>query len=206
VPAVAAPPRIAVPETYGSDPSTPTFTVEQYQRLCESGILAEQPRLELLEGYLVKKMTINPAHDGSLNLFMSALYPLVPAGWLLRVQQTVVVGNSQPEPDFAIVRGTAREYTKRHPTPNDVDLIIEVSNSSLLRDQRDKYRIFARAWVQQYWIINLIDMRVEVYTRPSGPADVPAYREFRNYVVGESIPLILDGAEVASVPVAELLP
>jgi len=135
-----------------------------------------------------------------------AFYPVIPAGWLLRIQQTVELSDSVPEPDFAIVRGNPRSFTKKHPTAADVAIVIEVSDSSLLRDQRDKFRVFARAGVPHYWIINLVDRRVEHYTQPSGPADVPAYREFQNYTVGESVPLVLDGVEVASVPVADLLP
>jgi Uma2 family endonuclease len=204
--AIASMPSAAVPETYGFDPWAVKFTVEQYQRMAELGILTKYDKVELLENFLVMKMTTNPPHDGSLGLFMTAFYPRIPAGWLLRVQQTLVLTDSQPEPDFAIVRGHPRNYTKVHPTASDVGVVVEVSGSSLLRDQRDKFRVFARAGVPQYWIINLVDMRVEIYTYPSGPADVPAYREFRNYHRGEGIPLILDGVEVANIPVADLLP
>ena len=203
---VAPPPRFFRAETYGFDPSTIKFSVEQYRLMGERGILTKEDRVELLENFLVKKMTINPAHDGSLDLFKAAFYPVIPTGWLLRIQQTVELSDSVPEPDFAIVRGHPPSFTKKHPSASDVAIVIEVSDSSLLRDQRDKFRIFARAGVPHYWIINLIDMRVEAYSQPSGPADVPAYREFRNYTAAESVPLVLDGVEVASVPVIDLLP
>ena len=85
-------------------------------------------------------------------------------------------------------------------------MIVEVADSSLLRDQREKTRIYARAGIPVYWIINLVDRRVEVYTQPSGPTAVPAYGAFQTYQPGDTVPLVLDGATVASVPAADLLP
>ncbi len=81
-----------------------------------------------------------------------------------------------------------------------------MADSSLLRDQRDKTRIYARGNVPCYWIANLVDQRIEVYTQPSGPAAVPAYGSFQQYQIGDAIPLVLDGATVSTIPVADLLP
>jgi Uma2 family endonuclease len=89
-------------------------------------------------------------------------------GWLLGVQQTIVLSDSQPEPDFAIVRGNPRSYLTRHPSAADAGQVIEVADSSLLRDQRDKTRIYARANIPVYWIINLVDQRIEV--NPATPS------------------------------------
>jgi Uma2 family endonuclease len=84
--------------------------------------------------------------------------------------------------------------------------VIEVADSSLLRDQRDKTRIYARGGIPCYWIINLVDQRVEVYTQPSGPTAVPSYGSFQTYQPGDAVPLVLDGNTVGTVPVTELLP
>jgi Uma2 family endonuclease len=118
----------------------------------------------------------------------------------------VVLADSQPEPDFAVTRGDELTYLTRQPTAADVGLVIEVADASLLRDQRDKTRIYARAGIPVYWIINLVDRRIEVYSQPSGPAAVPTYGAFQTYQPGDSVPLVLDGATTASVPVADLLP
>lgn len=75
-----------------------------------------------------------------------------------------------------------------------------------MRDQRDKTRIYARGGIAVYWIINLVDRRVEVYTQPSGPTAVPAYGTFQTFQPGDNVPLVLDGATVAAVPAADLLP
>jgi len=132
--------------------------------------------------------------------------PAVPKGWGLRIQLTVVLSDSQPEPDFTVVRGAERTYLSRYPSPADVGLMIEVANSSLLRDQRDKSRIYARGGIPCYWIANLTDQRLEVYTQPSGPTAVPAYAAFQIFQPGDTVPLVLDGNAVGSVAVADLLP
>jgi Uma2 family endonuclease len=191
--------------TYGLDASIAKFSVGRYQRMIETGILTAEDKVELLENYVVLKMAKNPPHDGTIDLVKAALANL-PAGWMLRVQQTVVLTDSQPEPDFSVVRGGPRSFVARHPTATDTGLVIEVADSSLLRDQRDKTRIYARAGIPVYWIINLVDRRVEVYTLPSGPTAVPAYGAFQTYQPGDDVPLVLDGATVGNVPATDLLP
>src|SRR5437764_10636552 len=163
------------PATYGRDASIPRCSVARYQRMIEAGILTPDDKVELLENYVVLKMPRNPPHDSTIQRMLESLFPRRPAGWSLRVQSAVELSDSQPEPDFAVVRGSAADYETRHPAPADVALLIEVADSSLLRDQRDKTRIYARAGIICYWIINIPDRRVEVYTQPSGPAAVPAY-------------------------------
>src|SRR5206468_1533833 len=140
--------------------------------------------------------------DGTIQLVSEVVGPSIPRGWRLRVQSTVVLSDSQPEPDFAAVRGDSRTYLTQHPVASDVGLLIEVADSSLLRDQRDKTRIYARANIPVYWIINLVERRVEVYTQPSGPTAVPAYGTFQP---GDVVPLVLDTVTAGSVPAADLL-
>ncbi|MBO0699411.1 MAG: Uma2 family endonuclease, partial [Zavarzinella sp.] len=156
------------------------FSVAQYQRMWEVGVLTNEDKVELLENFVILKTPENPPHDGTIDLVKAALAHL-PAGWMLRVQQTVVLTDSQPEPDFSVVRGNPRSFLTRHPTAADVGLLIEVADSSLLRDQRDKTRIYARGGIAVYWVINLVDRRVEVYAQPSGPTAVPAYGTFQTF-------------------------
>jgi len=196
----------AQPATYGLDASIAKFSVARYQKMIETGIITSEDKVELLENYVVLKMPRNPPHDGTIEMIYDPLRTAMPAGWRVRCQLTIVLSDSQPEPDFAVVRGDRRTNLARHPTAADVGLLIEVADSSLLRDQRDKTRIYARANIPFYWIINLVDRRVEVYSQPSGPTAVPAYQSFQTYQAGDSIPLILDGTTVSSIPVADLLP
>jgi Uma2 family endonuclease len=198
-------PITAQPVTYGHDAAIARFSVARYQRMIETGILTPEDKVELLENYVVLKMPRNPRHDSTIQRMLEKLFPRRPTGWGLRVQSAITLPDSQPEPDFAVVRGSAADYENRHPGPSDTGLVIEVADSSLLRDQRDKTRIYARGGIPCYWIVNLVDQRVEVYTQPSGPTPVPAYGSFQTYQPGDAVPLVLDGATVGSVPVAELL-
>src|SRR5205085_3408921 len=145
-------PTTAQPTTYGDATSLARFSVARYQRMIEAGILTSEDKVELLENYVVLKMPRNPPHDGTIDLLKAALPGRVPPGWLLRIQQTLVLSDSQPEPDLAVVRGTPRTYLARHPGAADVGLLIEVADSSLLRDQRDKTRIYARGDIPCYWL------------------------------------------------------
>jgi Uma2 family endonuclease len=196
----------AGPVTYASSASLARFSVDDYQKMTELGILTPDDKVELLENYVVLKMSRNPIHDGTIQLIQENLAPWIPRQWRLRVQLTVVLADSQPEPDFSIVRGDARSFLTHRPGPSDVGILIEVAESSLLRDQQDKTRIYARANITTYWIVNLVDRRIEVYTQPSGPTADPTYGPFQAYAPGDAIPLVLDGVTVATIPVADLLP
>jgi Uma2 family endonuclease len=199
-------PPTTTPVTFGDSASLARFSVARYQKMIETGVLTHDDKVELLENYVVLKMTRNPPHDGTIDLMTDTVGQAIPSGWRLRCRTTVVLSDSQPEPDFAIVRGTAGHYLSRHPGAADVGLVIEVADASLLRDQRDKTRIYARANIPCYWVVNLQDMRIEVYTQPSGPVQVPEYGAVRYYQSGDLIPLVLGGVTVASLAVADLLP
>ncbi len=182
------------------------FTVEEYHKLIETGFLTETDKLELLEGYLVEKMSRNPPHDGTIDLVLAALRAVLIPNWLIRVQAGVTLTDSEPEPDLAVVRGNQRTYLQHHPFAGDVGLLIEVSDSSLAIDRLDKCRIYARSSIPCYWIINLVDQQIEVFEQPSGTSPSPAYGTQQIYQPGDTVPLILDGAVVGTIPVVELLP
>jgi Uma2 family endonuclease len=196
----------AKPVTYGLDASIARFSVARYQKMVETGILTAEDKVELLENYVVLKMPRNPLHDSTIQRLLRPLLRALPANWDLRVQSAVALTDSQPEPDFALVRGSFTNYETHHPGSAEVGLVIEVADSSLLRDQHDKTRIYARGGIACYWIVNLVDKRIEVYTHPSGPTAVPAYGTFHIYQPGDAIPLVLDGITAATLPVADLLP
>jgi len=181
------------------------WTVAQYHKLAEMGLLTEDDDLELIEGYLVHKMTRRPPHDDVLNELNVWLVRNLPAAWWLRVQSAITLSESEPEPDFAVVQAGSRRYRPRHPGPADIALVVEVSDSSLDIDRTDKARIYARANIPVYWIVNLVEGQVEVYTAPSGPTVDPAYATRQDYRPGDEVPLVLDGAEVARLAIAAIL-
>lgn len=182
------------------------FTVTEYHRLIEIGMFTEDDRVELLEGWIVPKMPHNPAHDATIQLADEQLRSRLARGWTVRIQSAITTADSEPEPDLAVVRGNARSYLRRHPGPRDIGLLIEVADSTLTQDRGDKLRIVARAGIPVYWIINLVDRRIEVYSEPTGPAAEPAYRAQQTCGIRKSVPLVIDGEENARIPVRALLP
>jgi Uma2 family endonuclease len=182
------------------------FTVDEYHKLIDLGMFADDDRFELLEGWIIPKMTRNPPHDVALDLTRELLGRVLPEGWRLRVQSAITTLESEPEPDFAIARGEARDYLEHHPGPADISLVVEVSDSSLDEDRSLKARIYARAGIPNYWIVNVVDGCVEVRTGPSGPGDSPSYGTI--VVVGPEgeLPLVLDGREVARIAARDVLP
>ncbi len=182
------------------------FSVAEYHRLIELGILTEDDNLELLDGYLVHKMLRNPPHDAAIQKGNKRWLRLLPAGWDLRVQSAITLTESEPEPDFAIVRGDETAYLTRHPAATDIGLVIEVSDSTLPGDRDDKGRIYARAGMPCYWIVNLNERQIEVYTSPSGPTPDPRFAQRVDHRAGDTVPLVLGGAAPVQVAVQDLLP
>lgn len=182
------------------------FSVPEYHQLIEIGVLTEDDNLELLEGYLVNKMARNPPNNRVIQRGNRRFLQMLPPGWDLRIQSAVTLPDSEPEPDIAIVRGGDQDYENRHPGPDDIGLLIEVSDSTLDGDRIDKGRIYARAGIPVYWIINLVDRQVEVYTQPSGPTAAPAYGQQATFPPGSLLALELEGSLIARFPVSDLIP
>jgi Uma2 family endonuclease len=182
------------------------FTVAEYHKLIEIGILTENDNLELLDGYLVEKMPHDPVHDGTIQLVEGALRGFLPMGWCLRVQSALTLSKSEPEPDVVVARGDKRAYLGRHPGAADIGLLIEVSNTTLDSDRDDKIPLYARDGIPVYWIVNLIDRQVGVYEQPSGTSPSPTYGSLRTYKPGDTVPIVLAEASVGGIPVVDLLP
>jgi len=142
------------------------MTVAQYHSIEQAGILDEDDRLELLEGLLITKMPKNPPHRLSTGLLQDALLAILPKDYHLNLQEPITLADSEPEPDLAVICGQRRDYRDRHPDAKAVALVIEVSDATLERDRTIKQRIYARAGIPIYWILNLRDRQLEVYTEP----------------------------------------
>lgn len=182
------------------------ISVERYHEMIESGSLTENDRLELLEGYLVEKMTVHPPHSFTTDQIRDELTAVVGSDHFVKSQQPITTEESEPEPDVIVVRGRKRDFVQRHPGPEDVVLVIEVADSTLTQDQNWKKRIYGRAGIVTYWIVNLSERQIEVYTQPSGPTAHPTYHHMITYRESDTVPVVLDGEEVAALPVHELLP
>lgn len=181
------------------------FTVDEYHWLIEHGFFASDERFELLEGWIVAKMSRNPVHDAAIDVALHLLMRLMPAGWHVRCQSGFTTIDSEPEPDLVVVRGEGRDYIARHPGPPDAAVVIEIANTTLADDRELKGRLYARAGVGVYWIVNLIDRTIEVYSQPS-PAGVPAYARRDVFAIEQAVTFSVDSARVGPIPVAQLMP
>jgi Uma2 family endonuclease len=183
------------------------FTVDEYHQMIQAGILGEDDNVELLEGWIVPQTARGPAHDAIISVIMNVVLEMrLPSGWFGRVRSGRTTTDSEPEPDVVAVRGGPRAYFARHPGPADMALVIEVADASLSRDRSLKGRIYAAANVPVYWIINLVDNLVEVYTDPTGPDPVPVYRVRQDYRIGDLVPFVIDGRDLVPISAQELLP
>ena len=129
------------------------------------------------------------------------LMRLLPGAWDFRIQAEMTLADSEPEPDLSIVRATPDDYESRHPGPADTGLIIEVADSSLSHDRNVKGPIYARAGIPIYWIVNVPDNILEVYTSPTATG----YQTRQDFALTDVVPLVIAGNVVAQVPVADLI-
>jgi Uma2 family endonuclease len=181
------------------------LTVGQYHAMIGAGLLTKDDPVELIEGQLVRRLRKTPAHVYAMNLLRAAFEAVLPAGWHVWSHAPVTLDDSEPEPDITVIRGDLRGFADRHPGPADVGLVAEVADRSLEFDRGSKKRVYARAGIAVYWIANLADARVELYTDPTGPAAQPDYRQHREYGPGDDVPVELDGKEIARLPWGEFM-
>lgn len=203
---------VSPPSTGPEAPAAPggrpyRLSVEQYHRMAEAGILGEDDPVELLGGVLVAKMTKNPPHIIATDLLQAALTRIVPAGWYVSMQNpiTLPATASEPEPDGQVVRGEPRDYKHRRVGPQDVALVVEVSDTSYA-DDLAKRVTYAGAAIPIYWIVNLVQYLLEVYSDPTGPAEPASYRTTQTYGPDDEVPLVIADREVARIAVRDLLP
>ena len=141
------------------------FSVQEYHRLAEVGVLSEEDRVELLEGVISPKRVHSPLHDATVSVIEALLRPLLNSGWILRIQSSVTLAASEPEPDLAVALGPPQRYRQHHPSGNDLGLVIEVAESSLRRD-RAKAATYAAGGIPCYWIVNLTQQQLEIFHSP----------------------------------------
>lgn len=182
------------------------LSVEQYHAMIRAGILAADDSVELIEGWLIRKMSQNPPHSVSTELAADKIRDLGLSGWCVRSEKPITLADSEPEPDVVVAKGSTRDYAARHPVAAEVGMLIEVADTSVDQDRVMKRRVYARAEIAVYWIINLSERHVEVYTKPSGATQEPTYGQRQDYPAGAQIPVVLGGHQVGSLAVADLLP
>jgi len=147
------------------------FTVDEYHRMAETGILGEDDHVELLDGEIVAMSPIGPRHAATVTRLQRLLHQLVGERAIVRTQNPVRLdGYSEPEPDIALVTPRDDFYAAGHPAPRDILLIVEVADTSLRFDRHRKLPGYARAGVPEVWLVDLTADRVERYREPRGDA------------------------------------
>ena len=180
------------------------LSVEQYHQMIDAGILTEDDPVELLDGVLVRKMPKHPLHPFVTDGLREWLISVLPAGCFTKAQDPVTLPTSEPEPDISVIRGQRQAFVKRHPQAADAVLFVEVSETTLAQDRGPKKRIYARANIPQYWIINLVDRQIEVFRDPDAAAG--DYAQPMIYGVQDELPVVIDGKTIGKLRLAELLP
>ena len=175
------------------------MSLEQYDALVESGIFTERDRLQLINGILVAKVI--RAMIIALPTSSAGRTPAVlPPGWFVRSNKPVdIPPDSEPEPEQAVIRGSNRDYAQcGEARPQDVALIVEIAPPACPRTGRWSESTARRHPV--YWIVNLVDRQVEVYSAPA------RLRDARCLPLRSHVPVVIDGVVVGQIAVDDLLP
>lgn len=191
------------------------LTVEQYEHMIETEILPEGAPIELIDGLLVRKdrakaggdpMTVGAAHQLVMNRIAQLAALFEGHGCFLALQGPIrIPPDQEPEPDASIVRGRPDDYSKQHPGPRDVPCVIEVSDSSLERDRTTKQRIYARASIPQYLIVNLVERCVELMCSPDSRKGT--YRKVYRLGPGQTVGILVGPSKyLRKIVVEDLLP
>ena len=139
------------------------WSVEDYHQIIESGIL-EGKSVELIEGEIVAMSPEKPIHSSRIDTISDYLRDVLRGIAKVREAHPITLDNSEPEPDIAIVRFEDNNYATRHPYPQDIYWLVEVSNKTLTKDLKEKSVIYARNGIQEYWVIDLLNNKLWVFT------------------------------------------
>ena len=143
------------------------FTVAEYYKMAEVGILKPTDKIELINGEIIQMSPIKSPHANTVSVVEELLYEQLIKKVTIRTQSPISISNhSEPEPDIAIVKYGRNRYANSHPNPLDVFLLIEVSDSTLKFDRKTKKKLYAKAEIPEYWIINIPDSQIEVFRKP----------------------------------------
>jgi Uma2 family endonuclease len=152
-----------------ASPTRRLFTVDEYYRMAEAGILCEDDRVELIEGEIIEMPPIGSPH-ASVVARLNSLFPrrLTPEVAIVAIQTPIRLGGrTEPVPDICLLKPRSDFYSKEHPDASDVLLLIEVSDTTLAYDTGRKQALYADAGISEYWVIDVNGRRIEVYRGPA---------------------------------------
>ena len=163
------------------------FSVDEYYRMVDAGILSEDDRVELIEGEVIKMSPIGKFHAACVKRLNELFVFLVGRTATVSVQDPIRLSDfSEPQPDLALLKRRDDFYSSGHPTPEDVLLVVEVADSSVQYDRMIKMSLYARSGIPEVWLVDVARDLVEVYARPVNGR----YQDFREARRGETLSLI----------------
>jgi Uma2 family endonuclease len=181
-------------------PAPRRFTVDEYHRLIDQGIIHEDESVQLIEGIIVQTAPQKPSHAKVLETLTRAVVKSLAGRYRVRPQLPLTFIDSEPEPDLAVAPALeSREPNEKH--PRTALLVVEVAEGSLAYDRSVKARIYARAGIPEYWIVNLADASVEISRDPQPGAG--RYRTGLTVKAGET--LTASTVPELTLPVATIL-
>ena len=135
--------------------------------MAETGVLAPDARVELLDGEIVDMMPSGPFHAGATHRLNRLFSKPANGRWLVSIQSPLRLSqHSEPQPDLMLLKPEKDDYTRCHPGPEDVFLLVEVADSTLAMDRNQKLPAYGRAGVREVWLVNLVERTVEVHREP----------------------------------------
>lgn len=144
------------------------FTIREFERMIRGRVFLEDERVELIEGEIVKMAALELPHMVCVSRLDLLLHELIGRSAHVWIQNAIHLpkSESRPQPDVVLLRWRDDLYNRKHPTADDVLLLIEVADSSVNYDRKVKAPLYARAGIPEYWLVNLPKSIVEVYTFP----------------------------------------
>ncbi|MDS4031265.1 MAG: Uma2 family endonuclease [Candidatus Contendobacter sp.] len=176
------------------------WTVAEYHRMGEVGLLHEDSRVELIDGEIIEMAPIGSAHGGNVKRFIRLFSKVIGNKAIIAAQDPVVLsGYAEPQPDISILRWRADDYEQSNPHPEDVLLLIEVSDSTLRYDRDVKIPLYAKNGIPEVWLLDIPNRKLEIYREPINGE----YRQRDCRQTGQIAPILCPDAVI---DLAELFP
>jgi Uma2 family endonuclease len=178
-----------------------SWTVQDYHRMSEMGILDPNERTELIAGQITLMVAKGTPHVITLQLLASELLGQIGTTALIRTQDPIHLDDSsEPEPDLVIVRGEILDYIDRHPQPTDIHLLVEVADSTLSYDCQVKDKVYAKAGIPEYWVIDIKNRQVHIFRDPQATGYAS------QLILAESQTVSLFAFPAVIMPIGSILP
>jgi Uma2 family endonuclease len=143
------------------------LSLDEFHRMIEAGIFTPEQRIELLEGELFDMPPIGPAHSSKTNRLTRILVQAVGSKGIVSVQNPIMLGeNSEPQPDVTVLRPREDFYEATHPSAEDVLLVVEIADTTMVHDRSYKVPLYARWGIPEAWLIDVTRSQLEIHRQP----------------------------------------